>query len=105
MKTRFFTFPDMQTSFELAYAAGLTKPDEHNEQRLVTATNEYAIDVVGIIHKPTGTMLEGENGLFYPEQAPIPGWHVNVRILSGDPVPESFVQYEVFPATPARDFS
>lgn len=105
MQTRFFTFPDMETSFNLAYQAGLTQQDEHNEPRLTTYTNEYAIDVVGIIHKPTGNMIEGEDGLFFPEQAPIDGWHVNVRILSGDPVHESFVQYEVFPATPTREFA
>mgnify|MGYP000553614794 CR=1 FL=1 len=105
MQTRFFTFPDMETSFNLAYAAGLTYQDEHNEPRLKTYTHDYAIDVVGIIYKPTGVMLEGADGLYYPEQAPIPGWHVNVRILSGDPLPESFTQYEVFPSTPAREFA
>lgn len=105
MQTRFFTFPDMDTSFGLAYEAGLTSPDEHNEPRLKAFTDTYAIDVVGVIHKPTGNMIEGPDGLFLPEQAPIPGWHVNVRILKGDPIPESFTQYEVFPVTPARDFA
>jgi hypothetical protein len=105
MQTRFFAFPDMETSFALAQAAGLTTMDEHNEPALVRFTNEYAIDVVGVISQPTGNMIEGLGGLFFPETAPIPGWHVNVRIMSGDPLPESFEQYEVFPATPSRDFA
>ena len=105
MQTRFFTFPDMETSFQLAYEAGLTAPDETNEQRLITTTNQYAIDVIGVIHAPTGNMIEGDDGLFFPETAPIPGWHVNVRIISGDPLPSSFAVYEVFPTSPVREFA
>lgn len=104
MITRFFKFPNMETSFALVQAAGLTTKDEHNEDTLVRFTNQYAIDVVGTIYEPTGIMLEGEDGLFYPETAPIDGWHVNVRILDGD-LPVEFNQYEVFPTNPSRDFA
>lgn len=41
-------------------------------------TPGYALDVIGIIHKPTGEMLTGEDGP-YPEMAPIDGYHANVR--------------------------
>jgi len=105
MQTRFFCFPDMETSFQLALDAGLTHLNQNNEPELTRFTNDYALDVVGEIYKPTGNMQEGEDGLFFPEQAPIPGWHVNARILSGDPLPESFAEYEVFPSTPSRDFA
>ena len=104
MKTRYFTFPDMQTAFNLAHAEGFTYQDEHNEPRLRAYTHEYAFDVIGVIHKATGNMLAGKDGLFFPEMLPVPGWHVNVRILADKPLPESFVQYEVFPKTPSREF-
>jgi hypothetical protein len=104
MITRFFTFPDMETSFQLAFEAGLTKPDESGEQRLVAFTHDYALDVVGTIYRPTGETTTVD-GLTVPVMAPIPGWHVNVRVLSGDPVPASFLPFEVFPATPERDFA
>jgi hypothetical protein len=105
MQTRFFTFPDMETAFNLAYTEGFTYQDEHNEPKLKAYTNDYAFDVIGVIYKPTGNMIQGEDDLYYPEMAPIPGWHVNVRILADKPMPDTFEQYEVFPATPARDFA
>ncbi len=37
-----------------------------------------AIDVVGTIYKPTGEMIQTEEGEV-PEMAPLDGWHVNVR--------------------------
>lgn len=39
----------------------------------------YLTDVIGIIQQPTGTMLTDDEGFEYPEMAPIPGWHVNMR--------------------------
>lgn len=57
----------------------------------------HAIDIIGVIYKATGTMLTSEDGSF-PEMAPIPGWHVNVR---GDEAPE-LEAYAVTVATPAR---
>lgn len=57
------------------------------------------IDIVGIIHKPTGEMLTGEEG-DYPEMAPIPGFHVNVR----GAVPEALEPFITYPVTPSRVF-
>lgn len=60
-----------------------------------------AVDVVGVIHKPTGAMLQDADGNEYPEMAPVDGWHVNLS----DSVPE-LVAFEVeAPATPARVFA
>ena len=62
-----------------------------------------AVDVVGVIYKPTGKMLSDTEGNQYPEQMPIAGWHVN---LSGDVVPEGLEAYEIAaPATPSRIFA
>ena len=47
---------------------------------LVMHSHNHSFDIVGLIHEPTGTMLTDSEGIEYPEMAPIPGWHVNLRI-------------------------
>jgi len=49
---------------------------------LVAHTPDYAIDVVGTIQEPTGVMLTDAEGNEYSEQAPIDGWHINIRLLN-----------------------
>ena len=55
---------------------------------LVAHSHDYAIDVVGVLHEPTGTMLTDDEGNEYPETAPVDGWHVNVRLV-GDAMRET----------------
>jgi hypothetical protein len=55
-----------------------------------------AVDVVGIIHRPTGNMLDDD----VPEMAALPGFHINLS----DSVPE-LAEFEIDPpTTPARVF-
>ena len=54
--------------------------DEEGE--FVSNTCDYSIDVVGILHEPTGNTLTDEEGIEYPEMQAIPGWHVNIRLLN-----------------------
>ena len=49
---------------------------------LVSGTADYAIDVVGVLQKPTGVMLTDDEGFEYPEMAALDGWHVNIRLSS-----------------------
>jgi hypothetical protein len=65
--------------------------------------NYANIDTIGIIYKPTGEMLQGEDGP-YPATAPIPGWHVNVRAVPGEDV-SPLEAFRVVPATPVRVWS
>ncbi len=58
------------------------------------------IDVIGVIYKSTGEMLQGEDGP-YPEMAPVPGWHVNVR-LADDEDGADLQAHAVAPVTPVR---
>jgi hypothetical protein len=37
-----------------------------------------AVDVIGTIYKPTGNMIQTDDGEV-PQMAPIPGYHANVR--------------------------
>ena len=77
------------------------------EPYLITHTHDYAIDVVGVIHEPTGNMLTDAEGNEYPETAPVDGWHVNVRLV-GDAMREVVealdALYGVVPNSPSRVF-
>jgi len=57
-----------------------------------------AVDVIGVIYKPTGEMITTDEGEV-PEMAPVDGWHVNVRHNAEAPELEA---YRVHPATPQR---
>ena len=58
------------------------------------------IDAIGIIYKPTGETLQGEDGE-YPEMAPVEGWHVNVRLMQ-DEESHTLQPYIVWPNNPVR---
>lgn len=59
-----------------------------------------AVDVVGVILRPTGEVLKTDTGEV-PVLAPVPGWHINLS----ESVPE-LAQYEIeAPATPVRVFA
>ena len=48
---------------------------------LVPNTSDYAIDVVGTLHEPTGNTLTNDDGMEYPEMQAMDGWHVNIRLV------------------------
>jgi len=77
------------------------------DKYLVTHCHDYAIDVVGVIHEPTGNTLTDDEGNEYPETAPVDGWHVNVRLV-GDAMRETVealdALYGVVPNSPSRIF-
>ena len=60
-----------------------------------------AVDVIGTIYKPTGNMLQTEEGEV-PEMAPVEGWHANVRHTAEAP---ELAAYQVFPETPVRGWA
>ena len=72
---------------------------------LVQNTPDYAIDIVGVIHKPTGNTLTDDAGFEYEETAPLDGWHINVRLV-GDArradVEALDAAYGVTPKSPSR---
>lgn len=51
-----------------------------SEEDATEALDGYpgSIDIIGVIYKPTGQMLQSDDGEV-PEMAPLAGWHVNVR--------------------------
>lgn len=97
-KQDYITSVDEQTGEEIQTPDG--------DPYLVKNTPDYSIDIVGVIYKPTGTMLTDAEGFEYPETAPVDGWHINIR-SSGDArradveaLSPYFVDPE--PATPSR---
>jgi hypothetical protein len=56
-----------------------------------------SVDVIGIIYKPTGEVIETDEG-DVPEMAAIEGWHVNTR----GPMLESLMAFSVIPKHPVR---
>jgi len=72
---------------------------------LVTGSADHAFDIVGLIHKATGNMLTDDEGMEYPEMAPVSGWHINLRIRGDYMRAEAEAidaEYGVEPATPHR---
>lgn len=57
-----------------------------------------ALDVIGLIYKPTGNMLTDDESVEYPEMAPIEGWHAN--LITAEEVDD--LPIIVPPATPYR---
>jgi hypothetical protein len=60
--------------------------------------NYDAIDLIGTIYKPTGKMIDSDEGS-YPEMAPVEGYHANVRVLKEAPELEA---YRVHPKNAVR---
>ncbi len=66
--------------------------------KTVLQSNYPNIDIIGVIHKPTGKILTAD-GIEFPEIVPIDGWHVNVRSTEQHPELDA---YSVVPAAPVR---
>jgi hypothetical protein len=60
-----------------------------------------AVDVIGVIYKPTGKTLKTPEGPV-PEMAPLEGWHVNVRHTEDAP---ELAAYAVTPTNPVRGWA
>jgi hypothetical protein len=100
MYTDFFLkFTDEAEANEALFTEQTFAQDDVVETVLVP--KYAAVDVIGVIYKPTGNVLpaEDESGDAVDEMAPLDGWHVNVRHT--DEAPE-LDAYKVEVKTPAR---
>jgi len=68
---------------------------------IVKVPKYAAVDVIGVIYKPTGKMLKTDEGEV-PEMAPVEGWHVNVRHTADAPELDA---YKVTPKAPVRGWA
>ena len=84
---------------------GVESTQIEGEPYLVSGTADYSIDVVGVLHEPTGVTITNDDGMEYPEMVALDGWHVNIR-LSGDGLRNEIkaldVSHGVTPSAPKR---
>ena len=64
--------------YEALEAAGVVTKGENGYH--VTDGHKFALDVIGVIYRPTGKMLDTDMGQV-PETAPLPGYHANLRVM------------------------
>ena len=84
---------------------GETVMENDGDACLVMHSHNHSFDIVGLIHEPTGNTLTDNDGIEYPEMAPIDGWHVNLRIRGDymrDEAEAIDTDFGVEPATPHR---
>lgn len=102
MTDKYLSFPNESVAKAVLYRIeGAQEATETTEAVEGYQVQNYTnIDTIGLIYKPTGEMLMGEDGE-YPEMAAITGWHVNVRLVNGEDA-EALKPFEVTPSTPIR---
>ena len=98
MTTFYLKATDEQSLWEALEAASLAEkhydPEDENNQRPVDLATDAdwspsgayewrkivpMLDIIGVIHKPTGEVLTNEDGLEYNEMAAVEGYHANYR--------------------------
>jgi hypothetical protein len=85
-------FPDEATATSLMLETGLLEQVTDHEDNVINVQGHgQMIDIIGLIYKPTGTMLTNEENMEYPEMADVGGWHVNMR---GE-LPEAIKPYKI----------
>lgn len=95
MKNYYLKFADQTDLENTLIAAGLA--ETHQE----VFTPSVTLDVIGIIHKPTGKMLTTNDGMKYPEMMAIDGYHANM-ITDLTVEQEAALPLIAKPATPYR---
>jgi hypothetical protein len=93
-------FASEQEATEQLAAAGLLVEFKTQESAGYAPAPGTSIDTIGVIYKPTGNTVTTSMGE-QPEMAPLPGWHVNVRLKADHLVP-GLDPYRVAPVHPVR---
>jgi hypothetical protein len=97
--TNYLRFPDETTGMDAIRTAGFIGIDEDGLERIINATHEYALDLIGPIH--TGGQYNPETGEQLVAPTLQPGWHVN---HIGE-LPDGWGAYLVYPQNPVRIFA
>lgn len=100
---------DATALYNALEAAGIVREipqDERTSEHAwaVTDAHRYALDVIGVIYRPTGKMLTTDEGETQ-EMAPLPGWHANLRVM-GEFDAETLADLAIdAPKNPARGWA
>lgn len=95
----FLKFADQAEADSVLFDEQTTVNDDVVEA--VKVPKYAAVDVIGVIYKPTGKLLTTTEGKV-PEMAPLEGWHVNVRHTAEAPELDA---YRVTPQNPVRGWA
>jgi hypothetical protein len=101
----YLKFSTEHQAFQTLKYAGYTSQDEEGREFVISATHSYCVDLIGTIYEG-GKWETNENGEIITIEEPVKlnGYHVNIRILSGD-IDECLKSYVIpNPATPYRIF-
>jgi hypothetical protein len=79
MQDYYLKTTDLNTLWDLLFSAGLADSFTDADGQIVNIPKNISLDIIGTIYKPTGNMIEIDNGLLIEEQLPIDGFHVNIR--------------------------
>jgi hypothetical protein len=81
----YLRFSSEEEAFQALKEAGYTSIDENEKEYVISATHQYCVDVIGDIYRG-GKWDINEQGEMITIEEPIKleGYHVNVRMLSGD---------------------
>lgn len=102
MNDIFLKAPNADALYAALEAAGVVTQDETGWR--VTDNHRFALDVIGVIYRPTGKMLTTDEGET-PEMAPLPGWHANLRVM-GEFDAETLADLAIdVPKNPARGWA
>lgn len=97
--TTYLKFTDQAACVE-AFAPYLVS-DMQGDAQMPNYIGTSAVDVIGVIHVPTGEFTEAEEGFRIPVMQAIDGYHVN---LSGD-CPADLEPFAIEVTTPSRVFA
>jgi len=70
---------DATALYDVLEAAGIVT--EGDQVWHVTDAHKYALDVIGTIYKPTGKVLQTDDGEV-PEMKTLNGFHANLRVIN-----------------------
>ena len=95
----FLRFPDQETGLNELRKNGFITIAEDGSEQVISATHDWAIDVIGPIYR--GGAWDPETGEVITPPTLLDGWHVNYQGV----VPEEWEQYLVTPQNPARSWA
>lgn len=100
----YLRFADENEAFLTFKEAGYTSVNQNGEEFIIPSTHTYCVDIIGtILEGGTWDYQNGEITIIEPPVA-IPGYHVNVRMISGG-ISESLLPFVIdTPTTPYRKF-
>ena len=95
----FLRFPDEPTAMSELRQHGFVQNNEQDEEVVITASHQWAIDCIGTITR--GGEYDPETGDVIIAPEVLDGWHVN---FAGE-LPDGWEEYVVSPENPVRMFA